>query len=281
MKKNISGILSALLAVILMLSSLALAACDSNAPSESTGESNKQEPDSPKKDLIDNLKNYDERYAKGIGDILIFIFDQEDSTTYSVTLEFKSAPSVSECFTFILEDDMGKEFIGKAKSVFYVEESDEYVRILTSGGTIPNSNESGFYEYLSSFIPEFPKLPISSSLSEEEKTFIKKFYRSLADHNAAYANGIGDISISIAESNGKKSYTIKLGYLSDDVFNSTNLQFDLYDEQGEEFLELCKDFEVQSLTETLLIIYTSTEKNTTSKHVELFKYIDKIINYYN
>ncbi len=271
MKKSLFRIITVIIALAAVLTSFVLVSC--NTPDE-PDESNKQDTPSAKNDFIKNLENYDERYAKGMGDILILIFEQGDSVNYSVTLEFKNSATIADCYNFTISDEIGKEFIEKAKAVYFIEESEAYVRILVNDGAMATSNESGFYEYLSSFVPVFPKLPISSSLSDEERAFLRTFYRDLVEYNERYSKGLGDLSINIFESNGEKTYYVKLGYLNPNGFDKTNRGFYLDAEKGAEFVENCKEyFEVENLTDTLIVVYSSTEKGTTSKHVALFNHI--------
>ena len=271
MKKRLFHIITAVIAIAIALSSLALISC--NTPDE-PDESKKPEASSSKNDFIKNLENYDDRYSKGLGDILILFFDQGDSVTYSVTLEFKDAATITDCYSFTLNDQLGKDFIEKAKAVYFIEEFDSYVRILVSDGAIMTADEAGFFDYLSSFVPEFPKLPINSSLSDDEKAFLRAFYRDLIERNERYTQGVGDLSINIFESEGKKTYYVKLGYLNPNGFDDTNYGFYLDGEKGAEFIEKCKEhFNVENLTDTLLVVYSTTEKGTTAKHVTFFRYL--------
>jgi len=271
MKKRLLHIITAIIAIAIALSSLALISC--NTPDEPE-ESKKQETSSSKSDFIKNLANYDDRYSKGLGDILILFFDQGDSVNYSVTLEFKDAATISDCYNFTLNDEVGADFIERARAVYFIEEFDSYVRILVSDGAIMSADEAGFFDYLSSLVPEFPKLPISSSLSEDEKAFLRVFYRDLIARNERYSQGVGDLSINIFESDGKKTYYVKLGYLNPNGFDDTNYGFYLDGEKGADFIGKCKElFNVENLTDTLLVVYSTTEKGTTAKHITFFRYL--------
>lgn len=115
----------------------------------------------------------------------------------------------------------------------------------------------------------------TQGLSKEDQAFLDSFYASLASFDKNYKNGIGFIAISpkLLDSNTTE-YLVRIGFGNSNSVGDKNLSFNLYNQEGEEFINKCKSFYQYKEKNNSIYIQSKLYSSPTLSDIEFYKYLN-------
>lgn len=113
-------------------------------------------------------------------------------------------------------------------------------------------------------------------LSNEDQAFLNGFYESMISYDRNYKYGVGNILITKSNiDNETVEYLVQIRFGNSNAINTErNLSFKLYNDEGANFINICKDYYEWVERDNKTNISSRLYSDPTTKDVEFYKFLN-------